>query len=284
MKVFDSIGSIRTFLNDKRRQGSQIGLVPTMGALHKGHFNLIELAVKKNDVVVVSIFVNPTQFNKKEDLENYPRHLDQDIEALKKMGCQAVFVPSENEMYPSNRALTFDVGYLEKIMEGKFRQGHFAGVALIVTKLFNIIAPSRAYFGQKDLQQLVLIRNLVQELNIDVEIVEVPTVREASGLAMSSRNQRLSEEDKNVAANIYKGLQTLENKIISGIDLDTAALEVKEFYKNIEGFELEYLEIVNKSDLLPEKDFNSYTKIALCVAGYISGVRLLDNLCFNPKD
>ncbi|MEQ6121174.1 pantoate--beta-alanine ligase [Reichenbachiella sp. MALMAid0571] len=283
MKVFDSIGSVRSFLNDKRRQGSQIGLVPTMGSLHKGHFNLIKLAAKNNNIVVVSIFVNPTQFNKKEDLQNYPRDLDKDIKALENIGCQAVFVPSEREMYPSNRTLTFEVGYIGKIMEGKFRPGHFAGVALIVTKLFNVIAPNYAYFGQKDLQQLVLIKNLVRELNFDLEIVEVPTVREASGLAMSSRNQRLNGQEKNLAANIYKGLQILKNKIVSGIGLETSISETKEFYKNVEGFDLEYLEIVRKSDLLPISKFNSDIETALCVAGYVADVRLLDNLCINPK-
>lgn len=283
MKVFDSISSVRVFLSGKRLDGSQIGLVPTMGALHKGHFKLIKNAVENNDVVVVSIFVNPTQFNKKEDLENYPRHLDQDIKALENMGCHAVFVPSESEMYPVDQALTFDVGYFEKIMEGKFRQGHFAGVAVVVTKLFNIIAPNRAYFGQKDLQQLTLIKNLVQELNFNLEIIEIATVREASGLAMSSRNKRLNDEQIKVAANIYKGLKTLESQITTGINIESAKLQVEKFYNALDGFELEYLEVVNKVNLLPLKEFNPDIDLAICVAGYISGVRLLDNLCITAK-
>ncbi len=284
MKIFDSISSVRDFLNDKRLQGSQIGLVPTMGALHKGHLDLIELAVQNNDVVLVSIFVNPTQFNKKEDLENYPRHLDQDIATLKTLGCQGVFVPTEEEMYPSDGALNFDVGYLGEIMEGKFRQGHFAGVALIVSKLFNIISPTRAYFGQKDLQQLTLIRTLVHELNFNLEVVEVPTVREASGLAMSSRNQRLNEVEKSIAANIYNGLRTLESQITTGVNIESAKMAVEKFYNGVNGFDLEYLEVVNKVNLLPVTDFNPDIELALCVAGYISGVRLLDNLCINFKD
>lgn len=283
MKVFDSISSVRVFLSGKRLDGSQIGLVPTMGALHKGHFKLVKNAIENNDVVVVSIFVNPTQFNKKEDLENYPRHLDQDIKALENIGCHAVFVPTESEMYPVDRALTFDVGYFEKIMEGKFRQGHFAGVAVVVSKLFNIIAPNRAYFGQKDLQQLTLIKNLVQELNFNLEIIEIATVREASGLAMSSRNKRLNDEQIKVASNIYKGLKTLESQITAGVSIKSARLQVEKFYNALDGFELEYLEVVNKVNLLPLEEFNPDIDLAICVAGYISDVRLLDNLCITAK-
>lgn len=284
MKIFKTIQEVRAFLSQKKREGGQIGLVPTMGALHQGHFELIKAARQASDVVVVSIFINPVQFNKKEDFDKYPRNLDKDIGSLEGLGCDVVFAPDEKEMYPGSGILHFGVGYFDQVMEGKFRPGHFSGVGLIVCKLLNIISPDRAYFGQKDLQQLVLIKKMVRELNIGTEVVEIATIREPSGLAMSSRNERLNSEQKEIAAGIYQGLVYLKEKISVGADIKTAIGQVKNYYNNMDGFELEYLEVVDKDQLLPVRNYADCAEIALCVAGYVGGVRLLDNICINSKD
>lgn len=279
MKVFKSIEAIRVFLAAQRNKQLKIGLVPTMGALHEGHLSLVEKAKEDNDVVVVSIFVNPLQFNKKEDLDKYPRNIDRDMKRLRDAGCTSVFLPAVGEMYQSQESLLrFDVGYFDGIMEGKFRLGHFAGVALVVSKLFNIVDPDNSYFGQKDLQQLVLIRTLQKELNFRTEIVNVPTKREMSGLAKSSRNERLDESELRTAANIFKGLKLLESKILSGVYLQNAINEVEEFYNEIDGFELEYLEVVQTDDLITIREYKSEIETSICVAGYVAGVRLLDNI------
>ncbi|MEQ9285791.1 MAG: pantoate--beta-alanine ligase [Cyclobacteriaceae bacterium] len=284
MKFFKTIQDVRAFLSQKKSEGGQIGLVPTMGALHQGHFELIKAARLTSDVVVVSIFINPIQFNKKEDFDKYPRNLDKDIESLEGLGCDVVFAPDEKEMYPVSGIINFGVGYFDQVMEGKFRPGHFSGVGLIVCKLLNIISPDRAYFGQKDLQQLVLIKKMVQELNIGTEVVEIATIREPSGLAMSSRNERLNTEQKEIAAGIYQGLVYLKEKISVGADIKTAIGEVKNYFNNMDGFELEYLEVVDKDQLLPVRNYADCAEIALCVAGYVGTVRLLDNICINSKD
>lgn len=284
MKFFKTIQDVRAFLSQKKSEGGQIGLVPTMGALHQGHFELIKAARLTSDVVVVSIFINPIQFNKKEDFDKYPRNLDKDIESLDGLGCDVVFAPDEKEMYPVSGIINFGVGYFDQVMEGKFRPGHFSGVGLIVCKLLNIISPDRAYFGQKDLQQLVLIKKMVQELNIGTEVVEIATIREPSGLAMSSRNERLNTEQKEIAAGIYQGLVHLKEKISVGADIKTAIGEVKNYFNNMDGFELEYLEVVDKDQLLPVRNYADCAEIALCVAGYVGAVRLLDNICINSKD
>ncbi|MFT7034273.1 MAG: pantoate--beta-alanine ligase [Algoriphagus sp.] len=280
MKVFKSIETIRVFLAVQRNKQLKIGLVPTMGALHEGHICLVDKAKKHNDIVVVSIFVNPAQFNKKEDLDKYPRNIERDVKLLRDAGCNSVFLPSVDEMYQSEESLLrFDVGYFDGIMEGKFRPRHFAGVALVVSKLFNIVDPDNSYFGQKDLQQLVLIRTLQKELNFRTEIVKVPTVREVSGLAKSSRNERLDENGLRTALNVFKGLKLLEAKILTGAYLKNAIEEVEEFYNEIEGFELEYLQVVETDNLKSIREYMPEIKTSICVAGYVAGVRLLDNIC-----
>lgn len=284
MKVFKSIETIRIFLAAQRNRQLKIGLVPTMGALHEGHVSLVENAKEQNDIVVVSIFVNPAQFNKKEDLDKYPRNVARDIELLKEIGCTSVFLPSTDEMYPSQESLLkFDVGYLDGIMEGKFRPGHFSGVALVVSKLFNIVDPDSSYFGQKDLQQLALIKTLKRELNFRTQIVNVPTIREVSGLAKSSRNERLDEKGLRAAVNIFKGLKLLEAKILVGASLKNAKRGVEEFYNEIDGFELEYLEIVQTDNLRTIREYKPEIETSICVAGYVAGVRLLDNICIQLK-
>ena len=278
-EIFNSISTIRGYLDQKKTLGQSVGLVPTMGSLHEGHFSLVKKALEENDLVVVSIFVNPTQFNKKEDLDNYPRDLRRDVAQLEKLGCHAVFTPEVDEMYPTKPSISFDAGYLESIMEGKFRPGHFSGVVQVVSKLFNIIDPDRAYFGQKDLQQLVLIQTLVRELNFDVEIVAAPTIREKSGLAMSSRNKRLNDDQLEIAAGIYKGLILIKSEFQSKNSVENAMATGISFYEKSTDFELEYLEIVDADTLLRIKNPNATENIAICVAGYVGGVRLLDNIC-----
>lgn len=285
MEKFKSIDSLRLFLDAQRLQGLQIGLVPTMGALHEGHFELIKRSKSDNDITIASIFINPTQFNNSEDLVKYPRTIEKDFDSLDRLGCQAVFIPDEKEIYPTENMISFNPGYFDSVMEGAFRPDHFSGVALIVSKLFNIIEPNRAYFGQKDLQQLILIKHLVQDLNFNIEIVGVPTHREASGLAMSSRNQRLSVVEKASAAQIYQGLCLIMELLKREKQIDEAKEAGIQFYSEAEGFELEYLEIVESSNLTPLASTPPIdTNVAVCVAGYVGSVRLLDNICFKLTD
>ncbi|MFY0651035.1 MAG: pantoate--beta-alanine ligase [Cyclobacteriaceae bacterium] len=285
MKKFNSIASLRLYLDAQRQEGLEIGLVPTMGALHAGHFELIKRSQSENDLTVVSVFVNPAQFNNPEDLQKYPRNVEEDLSKLENLGCDAVFTPGNEEMYSHEAILSFNVGYLDSIMEGRFRPGHFSGVALVVAKLFNIIEPAKAYFGQKDLQQLILVKYLVKELNFQTQIVGVPIVREESGLAMSSRNKRLSDAQLEIAKNIYSGLKLVAEKLNTSISIKDAQKMGKQFYADVEDFELEYLEIVDGQNLAALGDEpSSDTEIAICVAGFVGDVRLLDNICFPLKD
>ncbi|RLD95742.1 MAG: pantoate--beta-alanine ligase, partial [Bacteroidetes bacterium] len=206
MIVYRTKTDLTGHLLSLQNEGKSIGLVPTMGALHQGHMSLVEKAAAENDVVVVTIFVNPTQFNDPSDLDLYPRTLDQDLELLRQLEADLVFVPAVKEMYPDEETQVFDLGGLDKVMEGKHRPGHFNGVAQIVSKLFLMIRPHRAYFGQKDFQQLVVIRRLVEILDMNLTIVSCPIIREKDGLAMSSRNTRLSKEERKLAPFIYETL------------------------------------------------------------------------------
>jgi pantoate--beta-alanine ligase len=284
MKVFRSIEVIRAYLSEQRNQQKKIGLIPTMGALHDGHLALVEKAKESCDLVLISIFVNPAQFNNSEDLEKYPRNIELDLKLLQHAECDIVFTPSVEQMYESKSIIKFNVGYLDNIMEGRFRPGHFSGVGLVVSKLFNIIDPDISFFGQKDLQQLVLINILAKELNFRTEIVGVATVREASGLAKSSRNQRLNAAGIKTAKNIYKGLKLLKSKILSEIMLDEAVEETKQFYNEVDGFELEYLEVVKTNDLESIHEYNPEIVSSICIAGYVAGIRLLDNICIQSKE
>ena len=284
MKVFRSIEVIRAYLSEQRNQQKKIGLIPTMGALHDGHLALVEKAKESCDLVLISIFVNPAQFNNSEDLEKYPRNIELDLKLLQHAECDIVFTTSVEQMYESKSIIKFNVGYLDNIMEGRFRPGHFSGVGLVVSKLFNIIDPDISFFGQKDLQQLVLINILAKELNFRTEIVGVATVREASGLAKSSRNQRLNAAGIKTAKNIYKGLKLLKSKILSEIMLDEAVEETKQFYNEVDGFELEYLEVVKTNDLESIHEYNPEIVSSICIAGYVAGIRLLDNICIQSKE
>ena len=265
----------------KRKQFT-IGLVPTMGALHEGHASLVKRAVSENDVCFVSVFVNPTQFNNKEDLIKYPRTLERDAELLASLGANFVFAPSPEEMYTQdemNNTFSFDFAGLDQVMEGKMRPGHFNGVVQVVSKLFYLIKPDRAYFGEKDYQQLAIIHHMVEHSQLastfgDLKIYGCPIVREKSGLALSSRNERLNEEEKHTALGISQTLfASLEwAKTMSVADVQQRVIDT---INAIPGLEVEYYEIVDQSTLLPAADFSHAIG---CVTVYCGPVRLIDNI------
>jgi len=261
-------------------EGKTIGLVPTMGALHQGHMSLVEKARAENDFVVVTIFVNPTQFNDPSDLDHYPRTLDQDLELLRQLEADLVFVPSVKEMYPEEDTQIFDLGNLDKVMEGKHRQGHFNGVAQIVSKLFLLIRPHRTYFGQKDFQQLVVIRRLVEILDLNLSIVSCPIIRENDGLAKSSRNTRLSKEERKLAPFIYETLVKAREKKET-----LNPLQVKEWvnlqFEKQSALDLEYFEIVEDKGLMSIDEWDEKLNKVACLAVLLGEVRLIDNLNFD---
>jgi pantoate--beta-alanine ligase len=274
-----SIHALRSLIAEKRRKSDSIGFVPTMGALHNGHISLIKRAKAENALCVASIFVNPLQFNNTEDFNKYPIQHETDIAFMEAAGCDILFMPSAEEFYPSKPKLTIDIGRLDQILEGIHRPGHFSGVAIVVSKLFNVVMPDKAYFGQKDIQQLAVINQLVEELNFPISIISCPIVREQNGLAMSSRNTRLSETGKTTAAHIYKALCLMEETLKSQIQSIEEIRQIGFDYLNqFKEFELEYLEIVDGRTLEVVKKLNQTTTIAICIAIHLEGVRLIDNL------
>lgn len=275
----NKISELKSILQSYRDKGNRIGFVPTMGALHKGHISLVERSVEENDITVVSIFVNPTQFNDTNDLKNYPRMPERDISMLNETGVDIVFMPSESEMYPEPDLRVFDFGTLDKVMEGKFRPGHFNGVAQVVSKLFDIVNPHRAYFGEKDYQQLAIIRAMVGMLGYNIEIIGCPIAREPDGLAMSSRNLLLTPEHRQSAPDIYKTLADARNK--------TDEFSVKEMISWVEkqinsnpNLRVEYFELVDADTLLPVSSWEHPNRIVGCIAVWAGKVRLIDNLEF----
>jgi pantoate--beta-alanine ligase len=280
MLIFNTIFETQQYQKEQQRSGKTIGFVPTMGALHAGHISLIRRAKTENDLAVCSIFVNPTQFNNPDDLKKYPQTLERDCEMLNAVGCDVVFAPSAEEMYPSLPQLRIDFGNLETVMEGKLRPGHFNGVGIVVSKLFNIVKAEKAYFGLKDLQQLAVIKRMVQELGFDVEIIPCPTLRETDGLAMSSRNTRLSPEARALAPQIYKALNLAKEKLLNGLSVIEMQAAVNEHFINFSAFELEYFEAANLDTLQPIEAKIADGKTALCVAAFLGGVRLIDNIIF----
>lgn len=255
--------------------GIRIGFVPTMGALHQGHLSLVMRSKRENEVTVVSIFVNPTQFNDSRDLEKYPRTLDADINLLSQVGCDIVFAPTVDEMYPEKDTRIFNFGTLETVMEGRHRPGHFNGVAQIVSKLFDAVQPHIAYFGEKDFQQLAIIHYMVKRLNMNVKIVDCPIVREPEGLAMSSRNERLTPGQRKIAVNISKVLTESRN-FVPDLNPVELMLWVTENLNRIEGLEVEYYEIADVETLQTATNWERPT--VGCVAVFCGEVRLIDNI------
>lgn len=279
MKIFNKKLDLQQFLAPFYLEKKAVGLVPTMGALHEGHLSLIQKALSENDIVVVSIFVNPTQFNNAEDLEKYPRNLSGDIKTIEHLSQQVViFAPEISEMYENTpKAISFDFGGLDKVMEGKFREGHFQGVATIVEKLFELVKPTRAYFGEKDYQQILIIKSMLEQRKLPVTLVPCPIVREESGLAMSSRNERLSPEGRKQAAFIYSVLQEAR-KLFTTAPVAEVEAFVKEQFSQKEGFDLEYFTITKADTLeeITEKDPSESYRVFITV--YVEGVRLIDNI------
>lgn len=282
MKIINKIADLKEILSEARSQGKTIGLVPTMGALHEGHASLVRRSVGENDVTVVSDFVNPTQFNDKNDLKNYPRTLDADCTLLQKEGAQYIFAPSVEEMYPQPDNRQFDFAPLDKVMEGPRRPGHFNGVAQIVSKLFYAVEPDRAYFGEKDFQQLAIIREMVRQLGLKIQIVGCPIVREEDGMALSSRNMLLSKADRKTAANISRILFNSREFARENTLLATKKY-VEDGINSIEGLEVEYYEIVNGTTLQPVSQWGEAGYIVGCITVHCGGVRLIDNIKYSEK-
>ena len=277
MEVAKTIELIRSLVKTARSGGKIIGLVPTMGALHIGHISLIEAAVKECDFVVVSIFVNPTQFGPGEDFEKYPRPLEADLEICRKAGVDVVFAPTPEQMYPAENLTWVNVEKLTEPLCGQFRPGHFRGVTTVCTKLFNIVAPDIAYFGQKDAQQAFVIKRMVADLNMPLEIVICPTVREPNGLAVSSRNKYLTEQQKKDAANIYKSLQKCRRMIDAGVKETTEIITgMRKILQQVPSIEIEYISIVDAETLRNIDRIAS--KVLAAVTVKIGPARLIDNI------
>ena len=277
MLVFAKIKSVQQKI-ESLKKGTTVGFVPTMGALHKGHLSLIQQAKKENDLVVVSIFVNPTQFDKTEDLINYPKTIDTDLQLLKSVFCDVVFTPSANEVYANNvQSTSFNFDGLEHQMEGKFRNGHFDGVGTIVKRLFEIVTPTKAYFGEKDFQQLQIIRKMVEKNQLPVEIIGCPIYREKDGLAMSSRNERLTKKHRAVSPFIYKTLKQAKIEFGTKNALEVISWVENEFKKQ-PLLELEYFEIADEDDLQTIKNKSEKQKHRAFIAVFAGEIRLIDNI------
>ena len=280
MKIVNSIKELKCYLADEKRNNKRIGLVPTMGALHNGHLSLVKRCAEENDVCVVSVFVNPTQFNDKNDLVTYPRTLDKDCALLEPAGCDYVFAPSEQEMYPEPDTRTFDFGTVSAVMEGARRPGHFNGVAQVVSRLFYIVEPENAYFGEKDFQQIAVIRAMVKQLDIPVKINDCPIVREADGLALSSRNVRLTPEQRQKAPLIARTLKESttfvpEKSVQDVIDYVVNAINADPVMR------VEYFEIVDGNSMESIRNWSDTNYPVGCITVYCGEVRLIDNIKYN---
>lgn len=281
MKIFEHIEAIKAFVSECRSQGLSVGFVPTMGALHAGHISLVEEAKRQCDVCIVSIFVNPTQFNDPKDLETYPRTLQADSQLLERYGATAVFAPSVEVMYPKDEAIRndYEVGRVAEVMEGKYRPGHFRGVMQVVQRLFEIVRPDKAFFGEKDFQQIAVIRAMCRLLNSPVEIIDCPIVREPDGLALSSRNVRLTDEQRGFAPNIYKVLQQSLTYAQGHSPSETKAWVIAQL-DSIPTLRVEYFEIVDRLSLEAIQDWTDSVAPYGCITVFCGSVRLIDNISY----
>jgi len=278
MEIFTQIEPLRAYLKNQRKRKLSIGLVPTMGALHSGHLTIINTSKAENDLTVCSIYVNPTQFNNAADLEKYPRILQKDSALLEAAGCDVLFAPRNEEMYSLPSQVKIDFGDLDKILEGKFRPGHFSGVGLVVSKLFNIVQPDIAYFGQKDYQQFAVITRLKEELLFDLKLKAVPIVREPNGLAMSSRNMRLTSEQRKTALVFYQSLLLAKQLLIDRMNWNQVQSEVKNKCEALPGVKLEYIALADRKNLNALDNVTVASEAVLLIAGYVGEVRLIDNI------
>ena len=277
MEVVTKIADLQKKIAEIRTNGGTVGLVPTMGALHNGHLELVKRCVAENSICVVSVFVNPTQFNDKNDLLHYPRTLDADCKLLESAGCAIAFAPEVEEMYPVEDTRVFNLGAVAEVMEGKYRPGHFNGVCQIVSKLFDAVQPDRAYFGEKDFQQLAIIREMVRQMDYKLEIVGCPIVREEDGLALSSRNKRLSAQERENALNISQTLFKSRTFAASHTVSETQKM-VEEAIEDAPGLRLEYFEIVDGNTLQKVSSWEDSQYVVGCITVFCGEVRLIDNI------
>lgn len=282
MEIIRKVDELKSALSAAKAAGKSVGLVPTMGALHAGHVSLIDRARSENDVVVVSVFVNPTQFNNPEDLRTYPRTEEADCAKLEAAGVDYAFIPTVEEMYPQPDTRVFDLGPVADVMEGKMRPGHFNGVAQVVSKLFAMVEPTRAYFGEKDFQQIAVIRRMVELEGFDLEIVPCPIKREDDGLALSSRNVRLNPEQRVIAPKIHKVLAESVGWAPEA-SVETVKTRVVDDINAYPGMEVEYYEIVNGYDMQPISDWSETDYAVGCVTVNVGDVRLIDNIKYTTK-
>lgn len=280
MRIIEKKQDLKSLIEKEKYNDKTIGFVPTMGALHLGHLSLVKTSCEKNDITVVSIFINPVQFNRKEDLRKYPRDIPEDLKKLENYKVDYVFIPSETEMYPQPDTTKYDFGKLDKVMEGKYREGHFNGVAIVVRKLFDIVQPDIAYFGQKDFQQVVIIKDLIRQLQLKVEIVTCPIIREEDGLALSSRNLLLTPEERENASLISKTLFEAQSKC-KQMQLEELRNWVINTINGNPFLLTEYFEIVDEDSLQPVHDWTTDKQLYGCVAVNVGNVRLIDNVKFN---
>ena len=283
MKIIRTISELKQELSALRNDGKSIGFVPTMGALHQGHASLVRRSVEENGATAVSVFVNPTQFNDKNDLKNYPRNLQADCELLQSIGADIVFAPEVEEMYPEPDTRTFSFAPLDTVMEGGCRPGHFNGVAQIVSKLFYAVEPDKAYFGEKDFQQLAIIREMVRQLNIPVKIMGCPIVRENDGLALSSRNMLLSAEERERALTISRSLFASLEYAKSHTLAETKAF-VEDAINKTEGLQLEYYQIVDGNTLQEIDEWSDSNYMVGCIALFCGKIRLIDNIKYKEVE
>ncbi|GAA4351803.1 pantoate--beta-alanine ligase [Hymenobacter saemangeumensis] len=278
MEILTSAAGLQAYTENIRCNGQRLGLVPTMGALHEGHLQLVRAARESCDTVVATIFVNPTQFNNADDFRLYPRLPEADAGLLAAAGCTALFLPAVEEIYPQPTVLKFDFGALEQVMEGAHRPGHFNGVATVVSKLFHLSRPHRAYFGQKDWQQVAIVRQLVADLSFDLEIVAYPTIREADGLAMSSRNRRLTPEERAIAPQLYQVLQAAARRIRQGMLPAQVEAQALAELQQQPLFNTEYFAVADAHTLQPLAGYTPGRAVVLCLATHLGAVRLIDNV------
>lgn len=279
LKVINTIAALKSLLEPIKLDQQKVALVPTMGALHKGHVSLINIAQQQADVVVCSIFVNPTQFTDPKDLEKYPRPLEDDLKTLEEAGCDVVFMPSVTEMYPEPEVWHIDLGPAEFLLEGEFRKGHYQGVTQVVKKLFDYVSPDLAFFGQKDFQQVLMIKNMVGHFNLPIQIISCPIIREDDGLAMSSRNIHLSAADRKNALVLSRALSFVKDNF-SKLSIVELVEKAKVLIDETPGVELDYFIVANGETLLPENDKSHHDIVAL-VAAKVGETRLIDNMILN---
>ncbi len=282
MFIFKRVTDLQRFVERQKKEGKLVGFVPTMGALHEGHMSLIKRANDESEISVCSIFVNPTQFNDKDDLKKYPRPIEKDIELLIANACDVLFLPEVEDVYPKGpKPLVIDFGKLDKVMEGAFREGHFAGVAQVVKRLLDIVLPDKLFMGQKDFQQFTIIQNMIDQLDIPTELVVCDIMREKSGLAMSSRNVRLSEKGRKAATLLHKTLKAAKKKVNSSTPEKVEKWALKELAAP--GFEPEYFTIADGYTLQPIKEFSDTDYVVACIAVWHEGVRLIDNMILKKE-